>query len=327
MSTLDVSGLSVDENPIGVFPLVIKNKTPDISLDEAKAWVEENLDELKDRLSTSGALMFRGFNLATDKDFDAFISWFNYQTFTYEESLSNAVRVNRTPRVFTANEAPPSEGIFLHNEMAQTPIYPTRLFFFCEQAAETQGETSLCPCDKLYDRLVELDPDFIRMCEEKGVKYTNIMPNGDNPESGQGRGWQTTLNAATKEAAEERLKELGYSWTWLPDGSLGATSKVLPAVKHLERGTSVFFNQLIAAYQGWGDVSHFGAKIISFGDDSDITDEQMKTVVQAADELIFDVPWQNGDVALIDNYMAMHGRRPFTGKRAVLASFAVEHSE
>lgn len=324
MSTLDVKGLSVDENPIGVFPLVIENKTPGISMEDAKVWVEENLDALKDRLSSSGALMFRGFNLVTDKDFDAFITWFNYKTFTYEESLSNAVRVNRTPRVFTANEAPPSEGIFLHNEMAQTPIYPTRLFFFCEQAAETQGETSLCPCDKLYDRLMELDPNFIKMCEEKGVKYTNIMPNGDNPESGQGRGWQTTLNAATKEEAEQRLKELGYSWTWLPDGSLGATSKVLPAVKHLDRGTSVFFNQLIAAYQGWGDVSHFGAKIICFGDDTDITDAQMKTVIQAADELIFDVPWQNGDVALVDNYMAMHGRRPFTGKRAVLASFATE---
>lgn len=325
MSTLNVIGLTAEENPIGVFPLVLENKTPNITLNEAKTWVKENLQDLKDRLSTSGAILFRGFNLSTDTDFDAFISWFNYQTFTYEESLSNAVRVNRTPRVFTANEAPPSEGIFLHNEMAQTPIYPTRLFFFCEQAAETQGETSLCPCDKLYDRLIEIDPDFIKACEEKGVKYTNVMPNGDNPLSGQGRGWQTTLGVSNRDEAEIRLKELGYSWTWLEDGSLGATSKPLPAVRHLERGTSVFFNQLIAAYQGWGDVSHLGAKIICFGDGSDITDEQMQRVISAADELVFDVPWQNGDVALVDNYMAMHGRRPFTGKRAVLASFATEN--
>lgn len=324
MGTLNVKGLHLDENPEGIFPLVVENLTETSSLDDAKNWVSENLDTIKNRLSTSGAILFRGFELTTDQDFDTFISWFNYQTFTYEESLSNAVRVNRTPRVFTANEAPPSEGIFLHNEMAQTPIYPTRLFFFCEQAAETQGETSLCPCDKLYDRLLEIDPDFIRNCEEKGVKYTNIMPNGDNPLSGQGRGWQTTLNAPTKEEAEERLRELGYEWSWLEDGSLGATSKALPAVRHLERGTSVFFNQLIAAYQGWGDVSHLGAKIVCFGDGSDITDEQMQRVIKTADELVYDVPWQNGDVALIDNYMAMHGRRPFTGRRAVLASFATK---
>lgn len=325
MSNLEIVGLSPDENAVGVFPLVIENKTTGTTLEDAKDWVEANLGTLKDRLSTSGAILFRGFEVKSDQDFDAFISWFDYKTFTYEESLSNAVRVNRTPRVFTANEAPPSEGIFLHNEMAQTPIFPTRLFFYCEQAAETQGETSLCPCDKLYDRLKEVAPDFVRDLEAKGVKYTNVMPNGDNPLSGQGRGWQTTLGVATKEEAEVRLKELGYSWVWLEDGSLGATSKALPAVRHLERGTSVFFNQLIAAYQGWGDVSHLGAKIICFGDGSDISDAQMQLVIKEADALVFDVPWQNGDVALVDNYMAMHGRRPFTGKRAVLASFATEH--
>jgi len=324
MSNIEVTGLSFEENAAGVFPLVLTNTSPTATLTDSKAWIEENLEGIKDRLSTSGAVLFRGFPVQSDQDLDTVIASFDYQTFTYEESLSNAVRVNRTQRVFTANEAPPSEGIFLHNEMAQTPIYPTRLFFFCEQAAETQGETSLCRCDQLYAKLKEIDPDFIKNCEEKGVKYTNIMPNGDNPESGQGRGWQTTLGVKTKQEAELRLKELGYSWTWLPDGSLGATSAILPAVKHLKRGTSVFFNQLIAAYQGWGDVSHFGAKIICFGDDSDITDEQMQRVIKAADDLIFDVPWQNGDIALVDNFMAMHGRRPFTGTRKVLASFATE---
>ncbi len=325
MSTIEVTGLSFEENPVGIFPLVVTNTSPSATLADASAWIKDNLNAIKDRLSTSGAILFRDFPIKTDQDFDTVITGFDYQTFTYEESLSNAVRVNRTPKVFTANEAPPSEGIFLHNEMAQTPIYPTRLFFFCEQAAETQGETSLCPCDQLYMKLKEIDPNFIEACEEKGVKYTNIMPNGDNPESGQGRGWQTTLGAKTKQAAEQRLKELGYSWNWLPDGSLGATSAILPAIKHLERGTSVFFNQLIAAYQGWGDVSHLGAKIICFGDGSDITDEQMRRVIKAADDLVFDVPWQNGDVALVDNFMAMHGRRPFTGTRKVLASFATEN--
>lgn len=324
MSDIVVSGLGADENSADVFPLVLENASPAATLTDTQNWLAQNLAELKARLATSGAILLRGFPVRTDQDFDRVVTSFGYQTFTYEESLSNAVRVNRTPRVFTANEAPPSEGIFLHNEMAQTPIFPTRLFFFCEQAAATRGETSLCRCDKLYDRLLEVDPDFVKTCEEKGVKYTNVMPTGDDPASGQGRGWRATLGARDKREAEARLKELGYTWSWLEDGSLAATSVALPAVRHLGNGRSVFFNQLIAAYQGWADVSHLGAKIVCFGDGSDIGDGQMENAIQCADELIFDLPWQNGDVALLDNYMVMHGRRPFTGKRAILASFATE---
>ena len=40
-----------------------------------------------------------------------------------------------------------------------------------------------------------------------------------------------------------------------------------------------------------------------------------------ADEVIFDIPWQAGDLALVDNYIAMHGRRTFSGTRKILTSF------
>jgi alpha-ketoglutarate-dependent taurine dioxygenase len=33
-------------------------------------------------------------------------------------------------------------------------------------------------------------------------------------------------------------------------------------------------------------------------------------------------PWQQGDIMMIDNVLAMHGRKPFTGKRTVLVAMA-----
>ncbi len=120
---------------------------------DAVTWVKDNLAELKSALAESGTLLFRGFPLASAEDFDAFSSAFGYDSFTYQESLSNAVRINFTDRVFTANEAPKDVEIFLHHEMAQTPISPDQLFFFCLKAADKGGATPLCRSDKLFEKL------------------------------------------------------------------------------------------------------------------------------------------------------------------------------
>ncbi len=91
---------------------------------EASTWLSENRTYILALLKRQGAVLLRGFGLVSDTDFDAAISSFGLPAFTYEESLSNAVRRNRTDKVFTANEAPAEIEIFLHHEMAQTPRYP-----------------------------------------------------------------------------------------------------------------------------------------------------------------------------------------------------------
>ena len=57
-----------------------------------------------------------------------------------------------------------------------------------------------------------------------------------------------------------------------------------------------------------------------FGDGSPIEDAHMDAAVRISDEISADVAWQQGDVVLVDNFLVMHGRRPFQGKRRVLAS-------
>jgi alpha-ketoglutarate-dependent taurine dioxygenase len=304
------------------FPLVLECQDLAATLAAACDWIAARKDELLAQASQHGAILFRGFPLATDQDFDAFVAAFGLPNFPYDESLSNAVRVNRTPRVFTANEAPPTVNIYFHHEMAQTPMFPARLLFFCEQPAAEGGATPLCRSDVLWERLSERCPQFCRDCEAKGLKYTNVMPSENDPTSGMGRGWQSTLRAATPAAAEERLRMLGYAWEWLPGGELRATTPVLPAVRRLDDGRKTFFNQLIAAFQGWKDARNDPSKAITFGDGTPLDRDAVNVATQLAEELAFDIPWQKGDVALVDNYVTMHGRRTFSGTRKVLASLA-----
>ena len=150
-----------------VFPLLITCDSGETTLAETEAWIAENRNELDAKATEHGAILFRRFPLATDVDFDTFIAAFGFPNFTYEDSLSNAVRTNRTERVFTANEAPADVNICLHHEMAQTPIYPSKLFFFCEQAAEQGGATPLCRSDVLFDRMTKEMPQFAIDCAKK----------------------------------------------------------------------------------------------------------------------------------------------------------------
>lgn len=309
------------DTPSGEFPRVF-TCDHEITLDDSLEWLSNNRKQLLAEATAHGAVLFRGFAAANALQFDACIQALDVANFPYEESFSNAVRVNRTPSVFTANEAPSEVTIYLHHELAQTPFFPKYLFFYCEVPAHVGGATPLCRSDTLVEILSNERPEFVRSCEEKGLLYTNVMPDMDDSESGMGRSWRSTFNVDTKDAVESRLGELNYNWKWESSNSLRATTPVLPAIRRLDDGRRTFFNQLIAAFQGWADESSDPSSAITFGDGTLLCREDVNEATRIAYDLVFDMAWQQGDFVLLDNRVCMHGRRRFDGKRSILASLA-----
>lgn len=275
---------------------------------------------VSDLINTHGFVVFRGYGIQSDQDFHRFVEGLGLENFKYADSFSNAVRHNRTDRVFTANEAPPNVEIFLHHEMAQTLTFPGALFFFCEKAAESGGATPICRSDRTLKTLETQNPTFIAKLRSVGVKYRNSMPSEANHESGQGRSWKDTLTVNSAHEAEEKLAALGYQFNWLEDGGLSVQTPALAAVDHFGRGKDVFFNQIVAAAAGWTVAADDKEPRLCFGDDSPIEHADLADTIKAAYQHTVDLEWQTGDVALLDNLKVMHGRRPFEGSRSVLAS-------
>ena len=77
---------------------------------------------------------------------------------------------------------------------------------------------------------------------------------------------------------------------------------------------------MIAAFQGWKDDRNEPGRAVTFGDGAPVDPGDVRWVAEAADSITFDLPWQAGDIAILDNYLTMHGRRTFSGTRRVLAS-------
>lgn len=302
-------------------PPTVPLLTPaDLAIEPGQALDGPSKTVVSDLINTHGFVLFRGYDIKSDSDFHRFIESFGLDNFKYADSFSNAVRHNRTERVFTANEAPPSVEIFLHHEMAQTLTFPGALFFFCEEAAQSGGATPICRSDLTLKTLETNNPGFVAKLREVGVKYRNSMPSEANLESGQGRSWKDTLTVGSAQEAEEKLSALGYRFNWLDDGGLSVQTPALSAVDHFGRGKDVFFNQIVAAAAGWTVAADDKEPRLCYGDDSPIQQDDLADAIDAAYRNTVDLNWQTGDVALLDNLKVMHGRRPFEGSRSVLAS-------
>lgn len=305
---------------LAMSPPVVMLTPADLLLPTEGALSGEQRDWIGSLLSEHGFVLFRGFDIASDQRFHQVVESFGYANFRYADSFSNAVRTNRTERVFTANEAPATVEIFLHHEMAQTLTFPSRLFFYCEQAATTGGATPICRSDWALQTLAASQPEFIARLKQQGVRYRNTMPSTADGGSGQGRSWRDTLSVATREEAETKLSALGYRYSWLADNALSVQTPALPAVVTAPDGVDVFFNQIVAAGAGWQKRADDNDARLCYGDGSPLEPEVIDAAIAACYQHTVDLEWQTGDVALLDNYKVMHGRRPFKGTRRVLAS-------
>mmetsp|Transcript_4715 Transcript_4715/g.9523 ORF Transcript_4715/g.9523 Transcript_4715/m.9523 type:complete len:330 (-) Transcript_4715:2151-3140(-) len=307
------------------FPLALELHDA-LSATEWCDWVVTNRERLlTEELPRHGAILFRGFFrhpecLSDANSFNAFVEAMGVENFPYVGG--NAVRTKVVgERIFTANESPPDRIIPFHHELAQTPSYPSKLLFFCEYPAASGGETPILLSDVVYRELQNKHPDFVGKLEKLGVLYARIMVEHDRAESAIGRGWKSTFNVTNKEDLEIRLRNDGCSWEWLDDNRLRHVSPCLPAIKTLPTtGTKVFFNQIYAAYFGWQDEFNSAESCVTFGDGEPFPKVVMQDLRDIMESNCVAFPWQQGDILLIDNYIAYHARRTFTGRRRVLAS-------
>ena len=109
-----------------MFPVTFDAPSEPVSIEE---WVRQNRVAINKDLKETGVVLIRGLAMRDPGDFNRFVAAFGLPVFSYQESLSNAVRINYSERVFTANEAPPEVEIYLHHEMAQNAGFAVGSFF------------------------------------------------------------------------------------------------------------------------------------------------------------------------------------------------------
>ncbi|GAA5834171.1 hypothetical protein JCM3766R1_004479 [Sporobolomyces carnicolor] len=325
------------------FPLALKSDREDVSsLDDFVAKIQDLAarDEIVPLLNRNGgAILFRDTHAETPDDFSRVAHAFNIGT--HHEELGNPViRTVLAKNVATANEGPSTHHVRMHNEFGWSSHYPAFLFFFCRSPAESGGETPINNGAEMFARLQKEVPQFVEDLARKGISYRYQYQQEANPNSNLGNSIARAYPAANllptddeqtkRRKIEEQVKRHSDEWTWEEDGSLSVTHRLSSIRRHPYSRIPVYFgnlssmfhkakdqNALDFPYRGDDGAYHH---VPTYGDGTKIPREYLEKTLELIDELRVLVPWQRGDVLLLDNHLTQHAREPWVGDRRVLAS-------
>ena len=195
------------------------------------------------------------------------------------------------------------------------------MFFFCETPPKHGGETPIVLSSVAYDLINAKLPDFVRQLNERGVRYTRVLPYEDDNESGVGRSWRYSFKTSNKAEVEQICEKLYERVEWLEDNSLRTVSFKFPGTRLDERtGKRTWFNQIVPAFFTWFDSRNQKSKAVTFGDGGEFDPEVIAQCFEILKENCVEFKWQRGDVILLDNMLILHGRNTYQPPRRILAA-------
>lgn len=295
-------------------PLLMRPQLEGVDL---RAWAATNRRTIEGLLDTHGAILFRGFELPELSDFTGVVRAMSSEPLEYHERSSPRTHV--AERVYTSTEYPADQPIFLHNENSYAHTFPAKLFFWCALAPVDRGATPIADCRQVFEAIApEVRERFIR----QHVLYVRNF--GEH----LGLPWQTAFGTSDRALVDGLCREAGYEVQWSGTGAL-RTRRVGPAVvRHPRTGESTWFNHATFFHVSTlpGPVrdallAQCGEDELPnntyYGDGSPIEPPVLDMLREAYHRATVTLPWQNGDVLLLDNMLTAHGREPFTGPRQI----------
>ena len=313
----------------GTMPILIRPQgCLECSAVALRSWAAEHVHELDEWLNRAGAVLLRGFRIGSPGEFHDVVAAIRPRLLNYVGGDSPRRLLGE--RIYTSTEFPQDMEIGLHNELSYTRSWPERVFFCCLVAADSGGETHIADSRRVF---LHMDPAVRNRFSDKGVIYRQHLRDGDG-EPGPGKSWQETFDTSDRGETERICRNQHMDFQWTSRG-LRTTLRNPGVLSHPITGETCWFNQAdmwhasfdtVKAQESPRAVKGSGEEALGshacYGDGSEIPIADLAAVRSACrkSEILFS--WQAGDLLILDNVLAMHGRKPFRGERRVLVAMA-----
>lgn len=333
--------------------LLTISPSSEVSVDDLRgasslySWYDENIIWMNEALEEYGGILFRGFNVTDEFDFDNLVANIHANVNGTGLYLGTAprVKIDGTRFVSTASEIAQWATIPTHLELCYTPNPPRNLYFYCGQASELGGETPLTDFRAVWRNLPAQLKDKLY---SKGLMYTRLYYNGNSRrplDPLQSKSWQEMFKTENMSTVNDIAKSEDFIPEW--DDQSNLRLRHFAIVNKTHPGTnepywSTHFNVLHAptfwvpsawtaqmvgdrkslllayafagllklrAYLGY----EYGHNMVYADDGSDVSWDDAMQIRTAIAEQTWRWRWRAGDVLMLDNHRIAHGRMPYEG--------------
>lgn len=301
------------------FPLVLEPRVEGLNL---VAWVQQRREFICDLLLKHGAIIFRNFRIPDVARFDQFTKAFAPELLTYHERA--APRKEVLGKIYTSTEFPADQEIPLHHELAHAHQWPMKIWFYCDQPAARGGITPIANDRKIFNLIpAEIKEEFAR----KKVLYVRNYGEGvDMP-------WQEVFQTSERAEVEEYCRGAHMQCEWRDNDHVRMSAVRQAVAQHPQTGETVWFNHAHVFHMSNLEPAVRDSLLLMYredelprnafyGDGSPIDPAVLDEIRRIYRTEAVRTPWQKGNVLMLDNFLASHGRDPFVGPRKILVAMA-----
>lgn len=322
-----------DFNVIESLPTIITPKNKNISLNEFIQILANQTMEIKKLLLKHGVVLFRNFPIHSSDDFTKVIKTLQLgDLVNYIGGDSPRTKVKN--KIYTSTETPPSLLLPLHNELSYVKHYPKHIYFYCDIEPINGGVTTIADARKVYN---DLDTSLIKRFQENGLTYISRYHYNNKLLKLLNRShksWVDVFETNNKIDVDKICKENEIIYRWLKNDWIEMKETRSATLEHPITKQHVWFNQahlfnfnprLLGYLKYWGTKLFYFQKTtrlheITFANGRKIPKEDLYHILETLEKNTVSNPWKKGDIMVLDNILAMHGRAPFKGKRRILTA-------